>query len=74
MLPRKGGWAAGPEQLQLPGRVGHLVLDLLIAAVALHHNAEPVSFNADFEAIALVSALRITRGFGKGRWAAGDRR
>lgn len=41
--------------------------------MALHHNAEPVSFNADFEAIALVSALRLTRGFGKGRWTAGDR-
>jgi len=36
-------------------------LDLLIAAVALHHNAELVSFDADFEAIALVSALRLNR-------------
>ena len=38
-----------------------LSLDLLIAAVALHHNAELVSFDADFEAITLVSALRINR-------------
>ena len=38
-----------------------LSLDLLIAAVALHHNAELVSFDADFEAITLVSALRLNR-------------
>lgn len=36
-----------------------LSLDLLVAAVALHHNAELVSFDADFEAIASVSALRL---------------
>ena len=36
-------------------------LDLLVAAVALHHNAVLVSFNADFEAIAAVSALRLQR-------------
>ena len=34
-------------------------LDLLIAAVALHHNATVVSFDADFEAIASISALRV---------------
>ena len=34
-------------------------LDLLIAAVALHHNAAVVSFDADFEAIASISALRV---------------
>ena len=28
---------------------------------ALHHNAELVSFNADFDAIASVRALRLTR-------------
>jgi len=38
-----------------------LSLDLLIAAVALHHNALLVSFDADFEAIASVSALRLNR-------------
>jgi hypothetical protein len=42
---------------------GHTVLslDLLVAAVALHHNAVLVSFDADFEAIAAVSALRLNR-------------
>ena len=38
-----------------------LSLDLLIAAVALHHNAKLVSFDADFETIASVSALRLNR-------------
>jgi predicted nucleic acid-binding protein len=38
-----------------------LSLDLLIAAIALHHNAVLVSFDADFEAIAAVSALRLQR-------------
>jgi len=36
-------------------------LDLLVAAVALHHNAVLVSFDADFEAIAGVSDLRLNR-------------
>ena len=36
-------------------------LDLLVAAVALNHNAVLVSFDADFEAIASVSALRLQR-------------
>jgi len=38
-----------------------LSLDLLIAAVALHHNAVLVTFDADFETIASVSALRLNR-------------
>ena len=38
-----------------------LSLDLLVATVALHHNAELASFDADFEAIASVSALRLNR-------------
>ena len=38
-----------------------LSLDLLVAAVALHHNAVLVSFDADFEAVALVSSLRLQR-------------
>lgn len=38
-----------------------LSLDLLVAAVALHHNAELVSFDTDFEAIASVSELRLQR-------------
>nr|WP_221630018.1 MULTISPECIES: PIN domain nuclease [unclassified Synechococcus] len=36
-------------------------LDLLVAAVAMHHDAVVVSFDADFEAIASVSALRLKR-------------
>lgn len=36
-------------------------LDLLVAAVALHHNAMVVSFDADFEAIATVSKFRLNR-------------
>ena len=38
-----------------------LSLDLLVAAVALHHSAELVSFDTDFEAIAAVSELRLKR-------------
>ena len=38
-----------------------LCLDLLIAAVAPDHNAQQVSFDADFETIASVSALRLNR-------------
>lgn len=38
-----------------------LSLDLLVAAVALHHNAVLASFDADFEAIASVSALQLNR-------------
>jgi predicted nucleic acid-binding protein len=36
-------------------------LDLLIACVALHHDAEVVTFDTDFEQIATVSRLRVTR-------------
>ena len=38
-----------------------LSLDLLVAAVALHHNAVLVSFDTDFDAIASVSELRLQR-------------
>ncbi len=38
-----------------------LSLDLLVAAVALHHAAVLVSFDADFDAIASVSELRLNR-------------
>ena len=38
-----------------------LSLDLLVAAVAVHHDAVLVSFDADFEAIASVSELRLQR-------------
>ena len=38
-----------------------LSLDLLVAAVALHHDAVLVSFDAAFEAVPLVSSLRLQR-------------
>jgi predicted nucleic acid-binding protein len=38
-----------------------LSVDLLVAAVALHHNAVLMSFDADFDAIASVRALRLRR-------------
>lgn len=36
-------------------------LDLLIASIALHHDTELVTFDADFERIAEVSNLRFKR-------------
>lgn len=36
-------------------------LDLLVASTALHHDAELVTFDADFEQIANVCALRVNR-------------
>jgi predicted nucleic acid-binding protein len=36
-------------------------LDLLIAIVAMHHGAELLTFDTDFEQIARVSALHVTR-------------
>ncbi|WP_233130109.1 PIN domain-containing protein [Synechococcus sp. 1G10] len=51
--------ALGQACRQVGRRVGSL--DLLVAAVALHHNAVLVSFDADFEAIASVSELRLQR-------------
>jgi predicted nucleic acid-binding protein len=56
-------WQQAIELGQACRRIGRTVLslDLLVAAVALHHNAELVSFDADFDAIASVSALRLNR-------------
>ena len=34
-------------------------LDLLIASIAIHHNAEVVTFDADFEKIATISTLQV---------------
>jgi predicted nucleic acid-binding protein len=36
-------------------------LDLLVAGTALHHDAQLVTFDADFEQIADVCALRVNR-------------
>jgi predicted nucleic acid-binding protein len=34
-------------------------LDLVIAAIALHHDAEVITFDADFSAISTASTLRV---------------
>ncbi len=54
-------WHQAIELAQACRRIGRTVLslDLLVAAVALHHSAELVSFDADFEAIASVCSLRF---------------
>ena len=64
MLPTPADlWQQAINLGQACRQIGRTVfsLDLLIATVALHHNAELVSFDADFEAITLVSALRLNR-------------
>ena len=64
MLPTPADlWQQAINLGQACRQIGRTVLspDLLIAAVALHHNAELVSFDADFETIASVSALRLNR-------------
>jgi len=44
-------------------RIGRRVtsLDLVVAAVALHHKATVVTFDSDFDAIAAVSELKVQR-------------
>jgi predicted nucleic acid-binding protein len=56
-------WQRGIDLGQACRQIGRTVmsLDLLVAAVAVHHNAVLVSFDADFEAIASVSELRLKR-------------
>jgi len=56
-------WQRAIDLGQACRQVGRTVLslDLLVAAVALHHNAVLVSFDTDFEAIASVSELRLQR-------------
>ena len=56
-------WKRAIDLGQACRQVGRTVLslDLLVAAVAVHHNAVLVSFDADFEAIASVSELRLQR-------------
>ena len=64
MLPTPADlWQQAINLGQACRQIGRTVfsLDLLIAAVALHHSSELVSFDADFEAIASVSALRLHR-------------
>jgi predicted nucleic acid-binding protein len=56
-------WQRAIDLGQACRQIGQTVLslDLLVAAVALHHNALLVSFDADFETIASVSELRLQR-------------
>jgi len=56
-------WQQAIKLGQACRRIGRTVLSLhhLVAAVALHHNAVLVSFEADFDTIASVSALRFNR-------------
>ncbi len=56
-------WQRAIDLGQACRQIGQTVLslDLLVAAVALHHNAVLVSFDADFVAIASVSELRLQR-------------
>jgi len=56
-------WQRAIDLGQACRQIGRTVLslDLLVAAVALHHNAVLVSFDADFEAVASVSELRLQR-------------
>ena len=56
-------WQQAIDLGQACRQIGQTVLslDLLVAAVALHHNALLVSFDADFETIASVSELRLQR-------------
>ena len=54
-------WSAGVELGRACRRIGHSPgsIDLLIAAVAIHHGAELVTFDDDFQKITSVSKLRI---------------
>jgi hypothetical protein len=64
MLPTPSDlWQRAIALGQACRQIGRTLLspDLLVAAVALHHNAVLVSFDADFEAIASVSELRLQR-------------
>ena len=62
MLPTPAAlWSKAAElgQACRKGGVNAGSLDLLIATVAIHHDAELVTFDADFQIIANVSALRV---------------
>jgi len=54
-------WAQATHLGQACRRKGFTVLaiDLLIAAVAIHHGAELITFDGDFEHIAAVSTLHL---------------
>jgi hypothetical protein len=54
-------WSRGVELGRACRRAGLNAgsMDLLIAAVAIHHGAELVTFDTDFRAIARMSTLRV---------------
>jgi|HubBroStandDraft_1064217.scaffolds.fasta_scaffold624354_2 predicted nucleic acid-binding protein len=54
-------WSSGVELARACRRVGLNAgsIDLLIATVAIHHGAELVTFDIDFQQIADVSDLRV---------------
>lgn len=54
-------WSRATDLGQACRRKNHTVgsLDLLVASLAIHHDAELVTFDADFRAIASVSKLRL---------------
>jgi len=56
-------WRLGASLGRACRRRGHTAgsLDLLIAATALLHGAELVTFDSDYEAIAAIAPLRLTR-------------
>lgn len=62
-LAEPANWQRAIDLGQACRQIGQTVLslELLVAAVALHHNAVLVSFDADFETIASVSELRLQR-------------
>lgn len=56
-----GLWSRATELGQACRRRNHTVgsLDLVVASCAIHHDAELVTFDSDFRAIASVSKLRL---------------
>ena len=54
-------WSSGVELGRACRRIGLYVgsIDLLIAAIAIHHGAELVTFDGDFQKMSTVSDLRV---------------
>lgn len=54
-------WSDATRLGQACRRIGETLnsLDLLVSAVALHHDADLVTFDTDFQAVARISKLRV---------------